>query len=297
MSGGAGEEGAQPAPGALLSEMGEAAKTGDPDRFEAALFEEDLALRERFFTLIAFNLELARTRLRVTEPHIGLIRLQWWRDAIEEAEAGAPARAHPLAAPVSALIAAAPKGFAAEAIRLVDAWERDLDEAPFPSIEALRLHLESTAGRMARLGGWLALGAAPEGAADKALSGFGLADGAARALEATPALAAAGRSLLPLTGEVLARHLRGATTDEAREAAATLAGVGAAAWREGRSAARRLERARALALKPIMLSAWRAPRMLAAAQKPGCDLFRDLGAESPFRRRASLLLRGLFSRW
>lgn len=282
---------------AALSEAGEAARAGDPDRFEAALFEEDLALRERLFTLIAFNLELARTRLRVSEPHLGLIRLQWWRDAIAEAEAGAAPRAHPLATPLSALIAAAPVGFAAETIRLIDAWERDLDAEPFASIDALRLYLEATAGRMARLGGWLALDGAPGGDAAAALDGLGLADGAARALAATPALAQAERSLLPLTGELLAAHLRGETTGPAREAAAALAETGLAALARGEAAAKRLPAPTALALKPVTLASWRAKRLLRAARRPGCDLFSDLGPESPFRRRASLLLRGLFSKF
>ena len=54
----------------------------DWDRFICTLFAPE-ACREDLFTLLAFNLELARTRERVTEPLIGEMRLQWWRDAIE----------------------------------------------------------------------------------------------------------------------------------------------------------------------------------------------------------------------
>ena len=280
-----------------LSEVGQAARAGDRDRFEAALFEDDEPLRERFFTLIALNAELARTRLRVSEPHIGLIRLQWWRDAIEEAVAGDPPRAHELAAPVSALVRTAPDGFAAELTRLVDAWERDLDPEPFASLDALRLQLEATAGRMTRLGGYLALGAAPEGEEEAALSSVGLADGAARALAATPLLAAEQRAMLPLKGAALASLLKGAPNEEAEASARALARLGLEALGRGEAAARALGDESQARLKPWLLSSWRAKRLLRLLTRDGSEILRDCGPESPFRRRASLLLRGIFGRF
>ena len=45
-----------------LSQVGEAARSDDLDRFEALLFEDDEARREKYFTLIALNAELARTK-------------------------------------------------------------------------------------------------------------------------------------------------------------------------------------------------------------------------------------------
>ena len=54
----------------------------DWDRFICTLFAPE-DRREDLFTLLAFNLELARTREMVTEPLIGEMRLQWWRDAID----------------------------------------------------------------------------------------------------------------------------------------------------------------------------------------------------------------------
>lgn len=283
--------------GPQLSFSGASARAADPDRFEAALFEEDAALRERLFTLIALNAELARTRLRVTEAQIGLIRLQWWRDVVEEALTGAPARAHELAGPVHAMVAAAPEGFGAELIDLIDAWERDLDPAPFADLYGLILYLDATAGRMMRLGGRLALGRKPDGGEEAALSSLGLADGAARALAATPALAAQNRSLLPLEGPALASLLRGAPDEAAREAAQALARAGLTALARGETAAKALPGEAQARLKPVLLAAWRARRILTRAARPGCDLMRDLGPESPFRRRASLLWRGILGRF
>jgi len=54
----------------------------DWERFICTLFAPE-DRREDLFTLLAFNSELARTREMVTEPLIGEMRLQWWRDAID----------------------------------------------------------------------------------------------------------------------------------------------------------------------------------------------------------------------
>lgn len=280
-----------------LTDVGQAARSGDRDRFDAALFEDDPQLRERLFTLIAFNAELARTRFRASEPHIGLIRLQWWRDAVAEAAEGEPPRAHELAAPVSALVKAAPMGFPGELGKLIDAWERDLDPAPFASLEALCDHIHATAGRMMRLGGMLTLGRRPNAVEEAALAGCGAADGAARVLSATAALAAENRSMLPLAGASLASLLRGEPDAEAKQAARALGRFGAEALAQGEARAAQLDGETQAQLKPVLLARWRAERVLKLAQWEGGDLLRDLGPESPFRRRASLLWRGVFARF
>lgn len=64
-----------------LSYCGEMVRKYDPDRFLLTLFEPP-ALREALFALYAFNYEIAKTREVVTETQLGLIRLQWWRDAL-----------------------------------------------------------------------------------------------------------------------------------------------------------------------------------------------------------------------
>lgn len=53
----------------------------DPDRYLISLFSKQ---RDALWTLYAFHHEIAKTRLVVTEPTLGLIRLQWWRDEIEK---------------------------------------------------------------------------------------------------------------------------------------------------------------------------------------------------------------------
>ena len=80
---------------ALLSYCGELVRSGDHDRFLAALFAPEPA-RMHLFTLSAFNLEIARIQEQVSEPLLGEIRLQWWREGIEAIYAQQPARNHPV---------------------------------------------------------------------------------------------------------------------------------------------------------------------------------------------------------
>jgi phytoene synthase len=64
----------------------------DPDRYIAALFAP-VERRPLLFALYAFNHELARIGETVKEPRLGDVRLEWWREAAEEARDGHP-RAH-----------------------------------------------------------------------------------------------------------------------------------------------------------------------------------------------------------
>jgi phytoene synthase len=50
--------------------------------------------REALWALFAFNYEIAKTREVVSDTTIGLIRLQWWRDAIAEIYDGKIVRCH-----------------------------------------------------------------------------------------------------------------------------------------------------------------------------------------------------------
>jgi phytoene synthase len=63
------------------------ARDADPDRAIATLFAP-AETRADLFALFAFNAELARIADQVSEPGLGAIRLQWWREAIERAASG-----------------------------------------------------------------------------------------------------------------------------------------------------------------------------------------------------------------
>ncbi len=68
-------------PKAELSACGRIVRENDPDRFFCTLFAPP-AKREALFALYAFNHELARVAESVSEPMLGEIRLQWWREAL-----------------------------------------------------------------------------------------------------------------------------------------------------------------------------------------------------------------------
>jgi len=96
----------------------------DRDRYQTALFAP-ARRREALLALYAFNYEIARVRETVTQPMLGQIRLQWWREVLDAAYAGAPARQHPVAVPLSAVIREF--GLSREPFdRLIDTRERDL---------------------------------------------------------------------------------------------------------------------------------------------------------------------------
>lgn len=52
--------------------------------------------RDALWALYAFNYEISRTREVVTETTTGLIRLQWWRDSLEEIYQNETPRQHPI---------------------------------------------------------------------------------------------------------------------------------------------------------------------------------------------------------
>src|SRR5579875_1137861 len=83
---------------ATLSRVGEIVRRADPDRFLTTLFAPP-GKREALWTLYAFNHELARARETVREPHMALIRLQWWREVVEGER-----KRHEVAEPVRASI-------------------------------------------------------------------------------------------------------------------------------------------------------------------------------------------------
>lgn len=169
----------------------ELVQRGDPDRFRAVMAAPREA-RGQLFPLYAFNLEVARAPWVTQEPLIAEMRLQWWRDAVENAASGA-ARAHEVAGPLHELIL--DFGLPVEVLdRLIAARRWDIHRDPHADVAALDSYLEDTgAGLM-----WLAARAlgAPDGA-EAAVRAYGWAAAAAGYLRAVPELRARGRQPLP----------------------------------------------------------------------------------------------------
>ena len=155
--------------------------------------------RRGALALFAFDLELARIRDAVSEPMLGEIRLQFWRDTLVGVGRGAVA-AHPVAQAIAATITDDESIAAMTA--LVDARARDLDDTPFADLAALSRYGTDTAGAVNTLL-LRALGindADVAEAARAAGAGWALV-GLMRAL---PHRAAARR--MPIPADVLERH-------------------------------------------------------------------------------------------
>lgn len=78
-------------------------RTGDEDRWLSSRYAEPDA-RNDLIALYAFCWELARVRLIVTEPTLGAIRFQWWRDALTELEEGRQPRAHDVVSVIAVML-------------------------------------------------------------------------------------------------------------------------------------------------------------------------------------------------
>lgn len=119
----------------------------DPDRWLTLLLappESQPALA----ALYAFNLEIARVAEQVSEPMLGAIRLQWWRETLAGIRTGTP-RKHPVAEALHQTGAGA--WSEADFLELIDARERDVDPAPMADMAALLGYAEATSAPLMRL--------------------------------------------------------------------------------------------------------------------------------------------------
>lgn len=127
----------------------ELVREGDRDRYLTLLFAPEAA-RGHLAALAAFNLELARTRDQVSESLLGLIRLQWWREAVEEIRGGGRVREHQ----VAQALAAATRAHGLDTARMlamVEARESELESTEPPSAAVFLDRADATAGNLLHL--------------------------------------------------------------------------------------------------------------------------------------------------
>ena len=132
-----------------MNEVLETVRSADRDRYLASLFTPD-DKRPHLQALYAFNCDVVRIRDRVSEPAIGMIRLQWWRDTIESLYDGGSAGGHPVAEALAGAIAAG--GLPKQALLdLVTAHEFDLYQDQMPDLTALEAYLGETSSRLIQM--------------------------------------------------------------------------------------------------------------------------------------------------
>jgi len=237
-----------------LSPVAALVRRHDRDRFQTVLFAP-AAHREALFALYAFNYEIARVRERVSEPTLGRIRLEWWREAIAAAYEDGPVRRHEVVEALTAAIREhAPTREHFD--RLIDAREKDLAEQAPTSLAALEDYAEAVSARLVYLA--LEMLGVDDPAARQAGFHVGIAYGLVGLLRAMPHQARASRPLVPAeVAAAASRHL---------------------------ALARGLRSAGARAALPALLPAIVAERYLRRLKRAGCDPFdRALTAPDPLQ--------------
>lgn len=148
---------------ASVKEFDDRLKLTDEDRWLASRYAER-AGRELLVAVYLLNQELQRT-LQTKEPMLGKIRLQWWRETLEQVGGAGPVRRHDLAEEL-ARVTAGRGNLMAPMNALVDGYDDILDDhlhagghQASGEHEARHLAVE---GRLVRLAGLALMPHAPD---------------------------------------------------------------------------------------------------------------------------------------
>lgn len=244
---------------------------GDPDRFRATM-AAPLVARETLLPLYAFNLEVARAPWVTSEPMIAEMRLQFWRDVIEDASAGKPARAHEVAAPLAQIIQGKRIDIKALDV-LVEARRWDIYKDAFEDQTAFETYLNDTGATLM----WVAAQALGAPASlETAIRAFGRASAIAGLLLAVPELTE--RSRIPLV-------------DGRPDAVRALAQSGLDGIKTARGA--RIPKL----LLPALWAGWRSQALLSRAVHNPYHVSEGTLTESGFARDFGLLKRVWLNRF
>ncbi|MEX0307690.1 MAG: squalene/phytoene synthase family protein [Ruegeria sp.] len=241
----------------------------DPDRFMAAM-AAPVAARAVLFPLYALNVEVARAPWVTQESMIAEMRLQWWRDALQEIAEGPNVRRHEVVSPLSRTLS---PHLAAQLDEYVAVRRWDIYRDPFEDEEHFDAYINHSAGTLIVVSAQ-ALGAAEE----PVLRDFGYATGIANWFRAIPDLESRGR--IPLL-------------DGTQDGVRTLA----------QKALERLERARAAhhevsaQARPALYAGWQAEWVLRKASEQPERVAAGALAQGEIRRRFSLMRTAATGRW
>mgnify|MGYP001140005079 CR=1 FL=1 len=253
-----------------LTACAQLVEAGDAERF-AAVMAAPVAARAKLFPLYAFNIEVSRAPWVTQEPMIAEMRLQWWRDALEEIREGALVRRHDVVTPLAHILTAEDTERLDDLI-LARRW--DIEREPFEDMEAFRRHIRETSGGLLVVAGRSLDRAAPT----KVLEQAGFALGLANWLRAVPVLEAAGR--IPLV-------------EGTHEALRGLAQEGLDALDEARVGRRDVPKAARPAFLPVAQAEAVLRRAAAEPRRVGDGALDP----APIARRWALSRAALFGRW
>jgi phytoene synthase len=228
-------------------------------------------LRPHVIALYAFSDEIARVRAHVSEPLLGEIRFQYWRDVLT-GERGADA-------PIAAALVDTVERFRLpreKLISLIDARLFDLYDAPMPNVAALESYAVATAGSLFQLAAFILDPVADVAAASRHA---GIAYAVTGLLRGLPWQVAAGQTYVPR--ELYAGHDLYADRAALDAALAKLRAL----VRQNQAALATEPAAKAGKAAPVFLPAALCDLYLRQMEKPGCDPLTALIEVPQWRRQ------------
>lgn len=267
----------------------EEVRAHDHDRF-LTLFFAPPAKRPALTALYAFNIEIARVAELVTEPMMGHIRLQWWRETLEGLPRG-ETRGH-----AAAVALHEAGGIPLDKLQiLIDARERDLSDDAFVNIGALEAYAEETSSALMMIAAEILAGEGEAQSAAAAIRHAGIAYALTGILRALPLHASQGRLFLP--ADSLGRHeadphdiLAGRMTEALRAVMDEVIAAARAHLASARAASFDA------AVLPALLPTSLCDRYLEIMSAPGFDPFMQPVDVPAFRRQFRLLGRSVIRR-
>jgi NADH dehydrogenase [ubiquinone] 1 alpha subcomplex assembly factor 6 len=126
----------------LLSFPALEVKNNDYYRYICCLFTPQI-FRERLFALYAFNNEIAKIKDVTSDPMTGLIRLTWWREALDEIYSGKNIRKHEIVKALAEVIKITelPRNFLDE---IIEARETDLEPGSIQTMADFEKYMAGT---------------------------------------------------------------------------------------------------------------------------------------------------------
>ncbi|MFY0691256.1 MAG: squalene/phytoene synthase family protein [Paracoccaceae bacterium] len=243
-------------------------ETADPDRHAVTVLAPQAA-QKVLWPLYAFNIEVSRAPWVTQEPMIAEMRLQWWRDALDEIAEGKAVRAHEVTGPLADIL---DREGALRLADLVEARRWDIYPEPFADRAAFDAYIDATYAGLV----WTAarlLGAGNE----EDIRTIAYSDGVAAMLRASSELISRGRHPLPDTSPDGISQLAADALSRRRRAMTGKGGVVSSA-------------------RPALMAGWQSAATLRhAARSPQAVLQEDL-RQSEFARRWALLKVGVFGR-
>ena len=253
-------------------------RAANRDRYISDLFAPE-ATRPHLFALHAFDAEVAAIRGKVSDPTLGEMRLEWWRQALRGDHGGSPV-AGALAETIVRY------GLPIGAFdNLLQARVFDLYDDPMPSLTDLEGYAGDTTAAVMQLGAIILADGGDPGSAEAA--GFaGVATALTAILGNLPLNASRGQCYLPVDRLVA----EGANPDDLRRGEA-VAGVRSTVAEVATLARDRLEAARRSligldrAILPAFLPAATVETQLGQMDGAAFDPLRQVADISPLRRQ------------